>query len=122
MHSDADKLLVDLVGRVVLEQLDKHRPTEWLHCSHFIPEPAASSGVWLVTDFSYLIKFINQPVQPFPSPETMFQTIGSNSKWFAKHASQVFPDLFACGLAASHSIFLAPRPLCLSGYSHGPES
>jgi transposase InsO family protein len=83
MRDDADKLLSDLVGRGVLEQLDEHVPTEWLHRGHFVPKPAGR-GVRLVTDFSYLNKFIRRPVHPFPSPETMFQTINADSKWFAK--------------------------------------
>ncbi len=40
--------------------------------------------MWLVTDYTPINPYIERPVHHFPSPDIVFQSVGKDSKWFAK--------------------------------------
>ena len=53
----------------------------------FIPQslrPQGGQGGGLVLDYMPINPYIEQPVHPFPSPDIVFQSVGKDSKWFAK--------------------------------------
>ncbi len=83
MKDDADALLADLEMKGVLGRLECDETTENLFRGHFVPKPGGK-GVRLVTDYTPINPYIERPVHPFPSPDIVFQSVGKDSKWFAK--------------------------------------
>ncbi len=73
----------DLEQKEVLGRLDCDEMTENLFRGHFVPKPR-DKGVRLVTDYTPINPYIERPVQPFPLPDIVFQSVGKDSKWFAK--------------------------------------
>ncbi len=83
MKDEADALLADLEQKGVLCWLECDETTENPFRKHFVPKPGGK-GVRLVTDYTPINPYIERPVHPFPSPDIIFQSVGKDSKWFAK--------------------------------------
>ena len=58
----ADETVADLLQKGVIRKVTK--PTKWCSPAFFVPK---TKGVRLVTDYTYLNKFVLRPVHPFPS-------------------------------------------------------
>ncbi len=83
MKDEADALLADLELKRVLGRLECDETTETLFHGYFVPKPGGKR-VQLVTDYTPINPYIERPVHPFPSPDIVFQSVGKDSKWFAK--------------------------------------
>ncbi len=83
MKDEADALLADLEQKGVLGRLECDETTDNLFRGNFVPKPGGK-GVRLVTDYTPINLYIERPVHPFPSPDIVFQSVGKDSKWFAK--------------------------------------
>ncbi len=83
MKDEADALLTDLEQKGVLGRLECDETTDNLFRGHFVPKPGGK-GVRLVTDYTPINPYIERPVHPFPSPDIVFQSVGKDSKRFAK--------------------------------------
>ncbi len=83
MKDEADALLADLELKGVLGRLECDETTETLFHGYFVPKPGGKR-VQLVTDYTPINPYIERPVHPFPSPDIVFQSVGKDSKWFAK--------------------------------------
>ena len=57
-------------------------PTEWCSPAFFVPKP--NGKVRLVTDYTYLNKFVKRPVHPFPPTKEILQAIPADANWFVK--------------------------------------
>ncbi len=67
----------------MLGRLECVETTENLFRDHFVPNPGGK-GVQLVTDYMLINPYSERPVHPFPTPDIVFQSVGKDSKWFAK--------------------------------------
>ncbi len=79
MKDDADALLADLEDKGVLGRLDCDETTDNLFRGHFVPKPGGR-GVRLETDYSPINPYIERSIQPFPSPDIVFQSAGKDSR------------------------------------------
>ncbi len=64
---------------VIIPQIE---PTDWQSPAFYVGK--GTTGVRLVTDYTYLNKFVKRPVHPFPSAKEIKQSIMPESKFFAK--------------------------------------
>jgi hypothetical protein len=60
-----------------------NQPTEWISPAFFVPK-ATPGKARLVTDYTWLNRFVDRPVHPFPSPLDVIKSIDSKSTIFAK--------------------------------------
>ena len=76
----ADELINQLLEQGVISRVET--PTEWVSPAHFVPKP--NGKVRLVTDYQQLNKYVDRPVQPFPSALDMIRFVEPGSNWFCK--------------------------------------
>ena len=80
-QAEAQKLVDSLLADGIIEEVHDNT-SDWVSPAFFVPK--SNGKLRLVTDFSYLNKFIKRPVHPFPSANDIMQNIPSNTKVFAK--------------------------------------
>ena len=76
----ADELINQLLEQGVISRVET--PTEWVSPAHFVPKP--NGKVRLVTDYQQLNRYVDRPVQPFPSALDMIRFVEPGSNWFCK--------------------------------------
>ena len=59
-------------------------PTAWISPSSFIPKPGNPKALRLVTDLRGLNRYVERPVQPFPTPADLLSRIPAGSTLFLK--------------------------------------
>ena len=59
-----------------------NEPTDWVSPAFFVPK--SNGKLRMVTDFTYINKFIKRPVHPFPSSSDIMKTVKPDSKFFLK--------------------------------------
>ena len=61
-----------------------NEPTDWISRGFWVPKPGRSDSLRLVTDFIKLNSYVQRPVHPFPTSQSITRNIDPGSKWFAK--------------------------------------
>ena len=82
-QAEAAKALKGLLDEGIIEKVPIDEPCEWVSPAFFVPR-ADGSRLRLVTDFSYMNKWVHRPVHPFPSASDIIQALPAESKVFAK--------------------------------------
>ena len=76
----AEAVIQELLAKKVIVKVNE--PTDW--CSPAFYVPKANGKLRLVTDFTYINRFIKRPIHPFPSSKDIMQGITSDSQVFMK--------------------------------------
>ncbi len=121
MKDEADTLLADLGQKGVIGRLECDETTYNLFQGHFIPKPGGK-GVRLVTDYTPNNPFIESLVHPFPLPDIVFQSVGKDSKLFAKlDALHCYYQIPLAPEPEVDVVSPASGPFQLPGGSDGPQ-
>ena len=80
-QTEAKQLIDSLIADDIIEEVHDNT-SDWVRPAFFVPKN--NGKLRLVTDFSYLNKFIKRPVHPFPSANDIMQNIPAGSKCFTK--------------------------------------
>jgi transposase InsO family protein len=81
LQKGASEILQMAIRSGVIVQVNQ--PTEWISPAFFVPK-ATPGKARLVTDYTWLNRFVDRPVHPFPSPLDVIKSIDSKSTIFAK--------------------------------------
>ena len=76
----AEAAIKDLVDKGVITEVKEVTP--WCSPGFFVPKQ--DGRVRLVTDFTYLNKYVERPVHPFPSTRDILQAIPHDAVYFLK--------------------------------------
>ena len=72
-----------LIDRDIIEKVPPGDTAEWCSPGFFVPK-SDNIRVRLVTDYTYLNKWVARPIHPFPSAQDIVQSIPASARVFAK--------------------------------------
>ena len=80
-QKDAKAMIDQLIKDDIIEEVHD-QVSDWISPAFFVPKP--NGKLRLVTDFTYLNRFVKRPVHPFPSADDIIRNIPQGSRFFAK--------------------------------------
>ena len=82
-QKEAALTIQKLIDRDIIEKVPPGDTAEWCSPGFFVPK-SDNVRVRLVTDYTYLNKWVARPIHPFPSAQDIVQSIPATARVFAK--------------------------------------